>query len=122
MRSARPATVTASARARPPADGRGPRARGESSEESPAQPRDRRRRATHPAARRAPAAHRDRRDRACPRADYTASVPIYEYRCESGDERFEEYPASSETPSPPGPACGAARGARLYARISTELV
>ena len=47
-------------------------------------------------------------------------MPIYEYRCESCDERFEEYLSTPEKPSPPCPACGSETVKRLMSRINTE--
>jgi putative FmdB family regulatory protein len=49
-------------------------------------------------------------------------VPIYEYRCESCGERFEELvSASAETP-PPCPGCGAAGAKRLFSTFATEWI
>lgn len=48
------------------------------------------------------------------------SVPIYEYRCEQCQERFEELvSASAETP-PPCPKCGSTEVTRLLSTIQTE--
>jgi putative FmdB family regulatory protein len=47
-------------------------------------------------------------------------MPIYEYRCESCDARFEEYLSTSAKPSPPCPSCGAENVVRLMSRINTE--
>jgi putative FmdB family regulatory protein len=47
-------------------------------------------------------------------------MPIYEYRCESCDARFEEYLSRSTKPSPPCPKCGAESVVRLMSRINTE--
>jgi putative FmdB family regulatory protein len=47
-------------------------------------------------------------------------MPIYEYRCEGCDKRFEEYLATSETPAPPCPECGSKKVERLLSQISTE--
>jgi len=47
-------------------------------------------------------------------------MPIYEYRCDSCNERFEEYLSTSEKPSPPCPACGSDSVHRLMSRINTE--
>ena len=47
-------------------------------------------------------------------------MPIYEYRCESCNVRFEEFLSSSEKPSPPCPACGSETVERLMSRINTE--
>jgi putative FmdB family regulatory protein len=51
---------------------------------------------------------------------HSAHMPIYEYRCESCDARFEEYLSTSAKPSPPCPACGAENVVRLMSRINTE--
>jgi len=47
-------------------------------------------------------------------------MPIYEYRCEKCQERFEEYLSSSDKPAPSCPKCGSADVTRLMSRISTE--
>jgi putative FmdB family regulatory protein len=47
-------------------------------------------------------------------------MPIYEYRCEACQERFEEYLSTSTKPAPPCPACGSEKVARVLSRISTE--
>jgi putative FmdB family regulatory protein len=47
-------------------------------------------------------------------------VPIYEYRCDSCEERFEEYLSTSDKPTPPCPKCGAAKVTRLWSTINTE--
>jgi putative FmdB family regulatory protein len=47
-------------------------------------------------------------------------MPIYEYRCEKCEERFEEYLSTSETPAPPCPSCGSEDVKRLLSQISTE--
>jgi putative FmdB family regulatory protein len=47
-------------------------------------------------------------------------MPIYEYRCESCNARFEEYLSTSTKPSPLCPACGAEKVVRLMSRINTE--
>jgi putative FmdB family regulatory protein len=50
----------------------------------------------------------------------SGSMPVYEYRCEQCQERFEEYLSTSTKPAPPCPKCGAAVPTRLYSSISTE--
>jgi putative FmdB family regulatory protein len=47
-------------------------------------------------------------------------MPIYEYRCGSCEQRFEELLASSTGPSPPCPACGASEVTRVYSHFATE--
>ena len=47
-------------------------------------------------------------------------MPIYEYRCEKCQERFEEYLSTSDKPVPPCPKCGSAEVARLMSTINTE--
>jgi putative FmdB family regulatory protein len=47
-------------------------------------------------------------------------MPIYEYRCEACDERFEELLSTPDKPSPPCPSCGGGKVQRLMSRISTE--
>jgi putative FmdB family regulatory protein len=47
-------------------------------------------------------------------------MPVYEYRCELCEERFEEYLSTSTKPAPPCPKCGAPGPTRLYSSISTE--
>ncbi len=47
-------------------------------------------------------------------------MPVYEYRCESCDTRFEEYLSTSTKPSPPCPACGSEAVQRLMSGINTE--
>lgn len=47
-------------------------------------------------------------------------MPIYEYRCEACDERFEEYLSTSDKPAPPCPTCGSAKVARRYSPFATE--
>jgi putative FmdB family regulatory protein len=46
-------------------------------------------------------------------------VPIYEYRCEQCEERFEEYLATSTSPAPACPKCGAENPTRLLSSINT---
>ncbi len=50
----------------------------------------------------------------------SVTMPIYEYRCASCTERFEEYLSTSEKPSPPCPKCGSADVTRLMSSINTE--
>ena len=47
-------------------------------------------------------------------------MPIYEYRCEKCETRFEELLATTEAPPPPCPECGAHNVTRLISQISTE--
>jgi len=47
-------------------------------------------------------------------------MPIYEYRCGSCDERFEEFLTTSDKPEPPCPNCGSTEVERLMSTISTE--
>jgi putative FmdB family regulatory protein len=47
-------------------------------------------------------------------------VPIYEYRCEQCQTRFEEYLSTSTKPAPPCPKCGAENPTRLLSQINTE--
>jgi putative FmdB family regulatory protein len=47
-------------------------------------------------------------------------MPIYEYRCESCEEQFEELLPSSTGPVPPCPACGAKVVTRVYSTFATE--
>jgi putative FmdB family regulatory protein len=47
-------------------------------------------------------------------------MPIYEYRCEACEERFEELLATSDKPAPPCPSCGSTDVKRLFSPISTE--
>lgn len=47
-------------------------------------------------------------------------MPIYEYRCEKCDERFEDYLTASTAPAPPCPKCGAGDVKRLYSTFATE--
>ena len=48
------------------------------------------------------------------------SMPIYEYRCEQCQERFEEFLTSSTKPAPSCPKCGAENPTRLLSKINTE--
>jgi putative FmdB family regulatory protein len=47
-------------------------------------------------------------------------MPIYEYRCDACETRFEEYLSTSTKPVPPCPKCGAEKVTRLWSSISTE--
>lgn len=47
-------------------------------------------------------------------------MPIYEYRCENCQERFEELLTTSDKPAPACPRCGASDPARLLSTINTE--
>ena len=48
------------------------------------------------------------------------SMPIYEYRCEQCQHRFEEYLSTSTKPAPPCPECGAENPTRLLSQITPE--
>jgi putative FmdB family regulatory protein len=47
-------------------------------------------------------------------------MPIYEYRCEECEERYEEFLFTSDKPAPPCPKCGSEDVKRLLSRINTE--
>jgi putative FmdB family regulatory protein len=47
-------------------------------------------------------------------------MPIYEYRCEKCEERYEEFLHTSDKPAPPCPKCGSEDTERLMSRINTE--
>ena len=47
-------------------------------------------------------------------------MPIYEYRCNSCSETYEEYLSTSDKPTPPCPKCGSAKVERLWSTINTE--
>jgi putative FmdB family regulatory protein len=47
-------------------------------------------------------------------------MPVYEYRCEACEERFEEYLSTSTKPAPPCPKCGHGKVTRLWSQITTE--
>ena len=47
-------------------------------------------------------------------------MPIYEYRCEACQTRYEEYLSTSTKPAPPCPSCGSADVHRLMSSISVE--
>ena len=44
----------------------------------------------------------------------SGAMPVYEYRCQQCQERFEEYLSTSTKPAPPCPKCGASRPTRLF--------
>jgi putative FmdB family regulatory protein len=50
----------------------------------------------------------------------SADMPIYEYRCEACQERFEEFLTTSDKPEPPCPKCGSTEVTRLLSQINTE--
>lgn len=47
-------------------------------------------------------------------------MPIYEYRCNACDEKFEEYLPLSTSQAPPCPSCGNADVERLFSTFATE--
>jgi putative FmdB family regulatory protein len=47
-------------------------------------------------------------------------MPIYEYRCATCDERYEELVSASATSAPPCPSCGAGGAKRLFSTFATE--
>ena len=47
-------------------------------------------------------------------------MPIYEYRCASCKERFEELVSASAQSAPPCPSCGATGAKRLFSMFATE--
>ena len=47
-------------------------------------------------------------------------MPIYEYRCEKCEERYEEYLSTSDKPAPACPTCGSQKVERLISKINTE--
>ena len=47
-------------------------------------------------------------------------MPIYEYRCEKCDEKYEEFLTLSTNDAPPCPKCGSEEVTRLFSRITTE--
>ena len=47
-------------------------------------------------------------------------MPVYEYRCTSCDETYEEFLKSSTAEAPPCPKCGSTEVTRLLSRINTE--
>ncbi len=50
----------------------------------------------------------------------SGNMPIYEYRCEGCQERFEEFLSTSDKPTPPCPKCGNENVTRLLSQINTE--
>lgn len=50
----------------------------------------------------------------------SAGMPIYEYRCDACEERFEEYLSTSDKPTPKCPKCDSAEVNRLMSSINTE--
>jgi putative FmdB family regulatory protein len=49
-------------------------------------------------------------------------MPIYEYRCDACEKRFEEYLSTSDKPKPPCPNCGSKKVERLWSPITTEWI
>jgi putative FmdB family regulatory protein len=47
-------------------------------------------------------------------------MPLYEYRCASCGNEFEELVSLSAKSAPPCPSCGAKKPTRLYSTFSTE--
>jgi putative FmdB family regulatory protein len=47
-------------------------------------------------------------------------MPMYEYRCGSCSERFEELARSSEVEPPPCPHCGSREVTRLFSTFGTR--
>jgi putative FmdB family regulatory protein len=47
-------------------------------------------------------------------------MQIYEYRCESCGERFEDLVSASAKHGPPCPSCGTKKPTRLYSTFATE--
>jgi putative FmdB family regulatory protein len=47
-------------------------------------------------------------------------MPVYEYRCDACETRFEEFMSSSTKPAPSCPKCGNAKVTRLLSQINTE--
>lgn len=47
-------------------------------------------------------------------------MPIYEYRCQKCDEKYEEFLTLSTNDAPPCPKCGSEDVTRLFSRITTE--
>jgi putative FmdB family regulatory protein len=47
-------------------------------------------------------------------------MPLYEYRCDACEERFEAYLSTSTKPTPPCPKCGHGKVTRLWSPINTE--
>jgi putative FmdB family regulatory protein len=49
-------------------------------------------------------------------------MPLYEYRCESCGNEFEELVSASAEHGPPCPECGAEKPKRLYSTFATEWI
>ena len=47
-------------------------------------------------------------------------MPVYEYRCDACEHRFEEFLSSSTKPTPPCPKCGSEKVTRWMSKINTE--
>jgi putative FmdB family regulatory protein len=47
-------------------------------------------------------------------------MPVYEYRCEGCEARFEELLSSSTGPTPPCPSCGSKAVERQWSSFATE--
>lgn len=47
-------------------------------------------------------------------------MPVYEYRCDACEHRFEEFLPISTKPTPPCPKCGSEKVARWMSKINTE--
>ena len=47
-------------------------------------------------------------------------MPIYEYRCEACESRFEEYLSTSTAPAPACPSCASREVSRVYSPFATE--
>jgi putative FmdB family regulatory protein len=47
-------------------------------------------------------------------------MPIYEYRCQKCEHRFEEYLSTSDKPVPPCPECKSKKVERIWSSIFTE--
>jgi len=47
-------------------------------------------------------------------------MPIYEYRCDACEARFEEYLSTSDKPAPPCPECASKKVTKLMSSINTE--
>jgi putative FmdB family regulatory protein len=49
-------------------------------------------------------------------------MPIYEYRCMTCGDEFEELVSATATASPPCPSCGADGAKRLFSMFATEWI